>query len=221
MMNRLAQLLQQPLAPKVGKFKHFQSVHLQEFLGKELLWERFTEIFLEKYLPSYMQDQLEMTFLDLRQEDIGKKAKRFQQGLKPWIRSQVALLEIKNYAALVQKVMIVEGEREAVKRENEGRKTKFEKSEQEQGSSKFRGKFGKNGGGQNQKFQKFKPESGAQKNHFQKLGQLGKDSRPQIQECKVCGKRHPGRCNKLDVTYFKCNQKGNYLSECPSGARKP
>ncbi|KAL8155190.1 hypothetical protein AgCh_000534 [Apium graveolens] len=75
-----------------------------------------------------------------------KKAKRFQQGLKPWIKSQLALLEIKNYAALVQKAMIVEGEREAARRENEGRKRKFESSEQDQGSSKFRGNLGKNGG---------------------------------------------------------------------------
>ena len=67
----------------------------------------------------------------------------------------MALLEIKDYAALVQKAMIVEGEREVAKRENEGRKRKFESSEQEQGSSNFSGKFGKNGEGQNQKFQKF------------------------------------------------------------------
>ncbi|KAL8132071.1 hypothetical protein AgCh_007823 [Apium graveolens] len=38
--------------------------------GKELTWEKFTEMFLEKYLPNYMQDQLEMKFLDLRQEDM-------------------------------------------------------------------------------------------------------------------------------------------------------
>ncbi|KAL8108581.1 hypothetical protein AgCh_024887 [Apium graveolens] len=56
--------------------------------GKDLTWEKFTEMFLEK--------------------------------------SQIAMLEIKNYAALVQKAMIVEGEREAARRENEGRKRKFE-----------------------------------------------------------------------------------------------
>ncbi|KAL8134767.1 hypothetical protein AgCh_009689 [Apium graveolens] len=239
MMSRLAQLLQQPVAPKVGNFKHFQYVHSPEFLGfpnpikaqswlremekafelvevkdekkaqyasyylkdeasfwwesskallegKDLSWEMFTEMFLEKYLPSYMQDQLEMKFLDLRQEDMSvaeyevkfselsrfipgyvntemKKAKRFQQGLRPYFRSQVALLEIKNYAALVQKAMIVEGEREVAKRENKGRKRKFESSV----------------------------------------------------------RRHPRRCNKLDVTYFKCNQKGHYSSECINGAKKP
>ncbi|KAL8114497.1 hypothetical protein AgCh_021377 [Apium graveolens] len=137
-----------------------------------------------KVFAIYMQYQLEMKFLDLRHEEMSvaeyevkfselsrfvpeyvnieaKKAKRFQQGLKSWIRSQIAMLEIKNYAALVQKVIIVEGEWEATRRENEGRKRKFESSEQEQGSSKFRGKFGKNGGSQNQKFQKFRPGNGS------------------------------------------------------------
>ncbi|XP_074361307.1 uncharacterized protein LOC141701576 [Apium graveolens] len=74
--------------------------------GKVITWEKFTDMFLEKYLPSYMQDQLEMRFMNLRQENMtvaeyeanfleltrfvpeyvnteAKKAKRFQQGLKP------------------------------------------------------------------------------------------------------------------------------------------
>ncbi|KAL8095247.1 hypothetical protein AgCh_036633 [Apium graveolens] len=148
----------------------------------DLSWEKFTEMFLEKYLPSYMQDQLEMKFLDLRQEDMS-----------------VAEYEVK-FSELSRFIP------EYVN--TEAKKAK-------------RGKFGKNGGGQNQKFQKFKPGNGAQKNHFKKTEQSGKDSRPQIQECKVCGKRHPGRCNKLEVTCFRCNQKGHYSSECPSGAKKP
>ncbi|XP_074376945.1 uncharacterized protein LOC141718456 [Apium graveolens] len=156
---------------------------------KVITWEKFMETFLEKYLPIYMQDQLEMRFLNLRQEDMTvaeyevnfsklarfapeyvnteeKKAKRFQQELKPGIRSQVPLLEIRNYAILVHKAIIVEGEKEATKRESEGKKRKFEESISDQGSSKFRGKFGKNGGGQSQKFQKFKPGNGNKKNRF-------------------------------------------------------
>ncbi|XP_074351715.1 uncharacterized protein LOC141690857 [Apium graveolens] len=92
--------------------------------GKAITWEKFTEMFLEKYLLSYMQDQLEMRFPNLRQKDMtvagyevkfselarfaskyvnteAKKAKSFQQGLKPGIQGQVALLEIRNYVALV------------------------------------------------------------------------------------------------------------------------
>ncbi|KAL8095604.1 hypothetical protein AgCh_036864 [Apium graveolens] len=150
--------------------------------GKDLTREKFTEMFLEKYLSSYMQDQLEMKFLDLRQEDMS-----------------VAEYEVK-FSELSRFVP------EYVNTETKKAK---------------RGKFGKNGGGRNQKFQKFKPGNGAQKNRFQKAGQPGKDNKPQIQECKNCGKRHSGRCNKLDVTCFKYNQKGHYSSECPNGARKP
>ncbi|XP_074342640.1 uncharacterized protein LOC141680266 [Apium graveolens] len=119
--------------------------------GEAISWKKFTELFLEKYLSSYMQDQLEMRFLDLKQENMtiaeykvkfleltrfvpeyvnteAKKAKIFLQKLKPWIHSQVALLEIRTYAVVVQKAMIVEGEREATKRGNEGKKRKFEDS---------------------------------------------------------------------------------------------
>ncbi|KAL8147780.1 hypothetical protein AgCh_005196 [Apium graveolens] len=89
--------------------------------GKDLSWEKFIEMFLEKQEDMSIEEY-EVKFSELSRFVPGyvnmeaKKAKRFQQGLKPWIRSQVTMLEIKNYAALVQKAMIVEGEREAPKR---------------------------------------------------------------------------------------------------------
>ncbi|MGI4673397.1 retrotransposon gag family protein [Klebsiella pneumoniae] len=71
-------------------------------------WERFTELFLEKYFPRYMETQMELKFLELKQDNMtvaeyeakftelsrfvpefvstdAKKARRFQQGLKQWI----------------------------------------------------------------------------------------------------------------------------------------
>ena len=33
-----------------------------------ITWQRFTELFLEKYLPRYLQDQMEVKFLELKQE---------------------------------------------------------------------------------------------------------------------------------------------------------
>ncbi|XP_074356323.1 uncharacterized protein LOC141696029 [Apium graveolens] len=73
--------------------------------GEAISWKKFIELFMENYLPIYMQDQLEMRFVDLKQENMivveyevkflelarfvpeyvnteAKKAKRFQQGLK-------------------------------------------------------------------------------------------------------------------------------------------
>ncbi|XP_074351529.1 uncharacterized protein LOC141690647 [Apium graveolens] len=71
--------------------------------------DRFTELFLEKYFPCYMKNQIEIKYLELKQGNMSvtkyatkfielarfvpkqvdtdeKRAKRFQQGLKPWIR---------------------------------------------------------------------------------------------------------------------------------------
>ena len=71
-----------------------------------------------------MMDQMEMKFLELKQGNMSvleyearftelsrfapnyvdterKKAKRFQQGLKSWICSKLAILELDTYAAVV------------------------------------------------------------------------------------------------------------------------
>ncbi|KAK1403348.1 CCHC-type domain-containing protein [Heracleum sosnowskyi] len=107
-----------------------------------ITWERFTELFLEKYFPDFMRDQMELKFLELKQGSMTvsqyetkftelsmfvltyvdtekKKAKRFQQGLRSWIRSKLAVLELDTYAAVVQKAMIAEGESDSYMRERE------------------------------------------------------------------------------------------------------
>ncbi|XP_074377152.1 uncharacterized protein LOC141718672 [Apium graveolens] len=89
-------------------------------------WDRFTELFLEKYFPRYMKNQMEIKFLELKQRNLmvtdyeakftelarfvpeqvdtdEKRAKRFQQGLKLWIRSRVAVFELTTYTACKQK----------------------------------------------------------------------------------------------------------------------
>ncbi|XP_074327531.1 uncharacterized protein LOC141665447 [Apium graveolens] len=103
-------------------------------------WDRFTDLFLEKYFPRYMKNQMEIKFLELKQGNLSvtdyeakftelarfvpeqvdtdeKRAKRFQQGLKPWIRSRVAVFELTTYTVVVQKAMIIEGESEASQKE--------------------------------------------------------------------------------------------------------
>ncbi|XP_074323676.1 uncharacterized protein LOC141660584 [Apium graveolens] len=96
-------------------------------------WDRFTELFLEKYIPRNMKNQIEIKFLELKQGNISvmkyedkftelarfileqvdieeKRAKRFQQGLKPWIYSRVTVFELITYTVMVQNAMIIEGE---------------------------------------------------------------------------------------------------------------
>ncbi|XP_074378265.1 uncharacterized protein LOC141719786 [Apium graveolens] len=93
-----------------------------------ITWDRFKRMFSDKYFPRYMQTQLEMKFFDLKQNNMTvgeyekkftelstfmgeyvdseeKRAKRFQQRLKPWLRSHVAAFELTSYAEVVQKAM--------------------------------------------------------------------------------------------------------------------
>ncbi|KAL8146288.1 hypothetical protein AgCh_004148 [Apium graveolens] len=117
-----------------------------------ITWERFKELFLEKYFPQFVQDQMELKFLELKQGNMSvidyeskfeelsryvptyvdtdrKKAKRFQQGLKPWIRGKVAIFELDTYARVVQKAMIADTESEMSQKEKESKKRRFEGNE--------------------------------------------------------------------------------------------
>ncbi|KAK1379508.1 hypothetical protein POM88_026252 [Heracleum sosnowskyi] len=112
-----------------------------------ITWGRFTELFLERYFPDYMRDQMELKFLELKQGNMAvpqyetkftelarfvpmyvdtekKKANRFQQGLRSWIRSKLAILELDTYATVVQKTMIAEAESDSYMKERENKKRK-------------------------------------------------------------------------------------------------
>ncbi|XP_074327687.1 uncharacterized protein LOC141665599 [Apium graveolens] len=93
--------------------------------GKDAVtWDRFTELFLEMYFPRYMKNQMEIKFLELKQENMSvteyevkftefarfvpeqvdteeKQAKKFQQILQSWIHSRVAVFELTTYTDVV------------------------------------------------------------------------------------------------------------------------
>ncbi|XP_074355418.1 uncharacterized protein LOC141695076 [Apium graveolens] len=94
-----------------------------------ILCERFIALFLEKYFPKHLEQQMELKFLELKQGRMNvaeyenkfsepsrfvpyhvdteeKRTRHFQLGLRPWIRNRVAVLEISNYATLVHKVQL-------------------------------------------------------------------------------------------------------------------
>ncbi|XP_074373961.1 uncharacterized protein LOC141714335 [Apium graveolens] len=138
-----------------------------------ITWDRFKRMFLDKYFPRYMQTQMEMKFFESKQDNmtIGgyakkftelssfmgeyvdseeKRAKRFQQGLKPWLRSRVAAFKLTTYAKVVQKAMVIEGESEQNQKEKDNKKRRFETGEE---GSSYKG--------QNQRTnQRLKPHSG-------------------------------------------------------------
>ncbi|KAK1372774.1 hypothetical protein POM88_028967 [Heracleum sosnowskyi] len=207
-----------------------------------ITWARFTELFSERYFPDYMRDQMELKFLELKQGSMTvpqyerrftelsrfvptyvdtekKKAKRFQQGLRSWIRSKLAVLELDTYAAVVQKAMIAETESDSYMKERENKKRKAGIPDKGQQQGSFQGQENKKLGfqhGRNTSFRKPDTGSVGQDNRLLTGSQQGL-SRPPLPECKTCGKRHLGICHRLNVTCFKCNQKGHYSRDCKMG----
>ncbi|KAL8147195.1 hypothetical protein AgCh_004789 [Apium graveolens] len=111
-------------------------------------WDRFTRLFLDKYFPRFMETQMKIRFLELKRDKMTvaeyeakftelsrfvpefvnteeKKARRFLLGLKQWIQNRVAVLELADYATLVQKASIVEAGSEQSVKEKENRKRKI------------------------------------------------------------------------------------------------
>lgn len=55
-----------------------------------------------------------------------KRTRRFQQGLRPWIKNRVAVLVISSYVTLVQKASIMERGNELYFKDKSGTKRKFQ-----------------------------------------------------------------------------------------------
>ncbi|XP_074355817.1 uncharacterized protein LOC141695473 [Apium graveolens] len=127
-------------------------------------WERFTGLFLKKYVPKFMEIQIQRKFLELKQENMSvaeyeakftelsrfmpqmvsteeQKAERFQQGLKQWIQNKLAILEITDYATLVQKATIAEAGSEMSQKMKQTKKQKFDGRSRSVGGESFPSKF--------------------------------------------------------------------------------
>ncbi|XP_063946053.1 uncharacterized protein LOC135151501 [Daucus carota subsp. sativus] len=213
--------------------------------GNVITWERFKVLFLEKYFPRHMQNQMEIKFLELKQDDMSvadyevrftelarfvpdqvdtdeKRAKRFQQGLKDWIRSRVAMFEMTSYVSIVQKAMIIENESEISQKNRDGKKKKVEAPEGSQRQGNSQGNFNKRPGFQSNRSVGFRrPLVGNRGQNIQFRPQnLQRFNNPPASNCRFCGGKHFGTC-RMNVTCYKCNKKGHYAGECNSQAPNP
>ncbi|XP_074355819.1 uncharacterized protein LOC141695475 [Apium graveolens] len=188
-----------------------------------ITWDRFKKNFLDKYFSRYMQTQMELKFFELKQKGMNvgeykkkftelarfvgdsvdtdeKRAKRFQQGLKPWLRSRVTAFELGTYVEVVQKAMVIEGESDQNLNEKESKKRKFgsngEGSAQGSQSGKNFKKFGFQNQGGPRSFKK--GDNKSQRNRIQ--GPCGH----YVNEC---------RNLKPPVTCFKYGNTGHMLRD--------
>ncbi|XP_074377542.1 uncharacterized protein LOC141719057 [Apium graveolens] len=122
----------------------WESTHALEREGP-VSWTRFKELFLEKYFPDCLENQLEVEFLELRQGERSvteyeakfkklsrlvpkyvstetQKARRSQQGLNPEIRNGVVALQLKTYPSVVQATLLIESDHKLAAKERGDRR---------------------------------------------------------------------------------------------------
>ena len=198
---------------------------------------RFTELFLGKYFPSCLANQMEVEFLELKQGDRsvteydikftelarlvpeyvsteGQRAKRFQQGLKPEIRSGVVALQLTTYTSVVQAALVLESDKKMAAKERGDHKRKFDsvenKSEAGGSGQRFQGRMiGRN---RNQGFRRQNIPPARSSTTF--VGSVqSKFFRPPMADCKQCGRKYGGQC-KVNMECYRCGQKGHYSKDC-------
>ncbi|KAL8120215.1 hypothetical protein AgCh_017382 [Apium graveolens] len=189
-------------------------------------WARFTELFLEKYFSDCLHSQMEVELLELNQGDRSvteyetkftelarivpeyvsseaQRAKRFQQGLKPEIRSGVVALQLKIYTSVVQAALVIESDRKLDAKELVEKKRKFEsgpaRSKSGIASRKFQRWFGRNMNKRfkRQNFPQVKPGTTSVNSAPTRM------SKPVV-DCRTCGKKHSGHCGKVGHIARNC-----------------
>lgn len=203
-------------------------------------WERFTELFLEKYFPDYMEGQMEIKFLEFKQNNLTiaeyeakfaelsrfvpqwvdtdlKRARRFQYGLKPWIQKRVAPFEITEYTKMVQKAAIIEAGDDLTPRDKDSKKRKTEGWGGNSTGGTFQNQFNKKPGfqyGQNEGFKGRVSVNSGQDGQQGSMTQF-RQPQPPLLDCETCGRKHTGVCMKTGARCFNCGQEGHYIKNCP------
>ncbi|KAL8115212.1 hypothetical protein AgCh_021877 [Apium graveolens] len=177
-------------------------------------WTRFTELFLEKYFPNCLRNQLEVEFLELKQGERSvleyeakfkglarlvpeyvsveiQKARRFQQGLKPKIRRGVVALQLKTYSSMVQATLVMESDQKLAVKEESDKKRKSEgvmdKADQGESSQEFQ--FGRN------RSKRFRRQSFSHtRSDTISITSTPAQSDELAVDCKSCDRRHSGSC---------------------------
>uniref|UniRef100_A0A2N9GS05 RNA-directed DNA polymerase n=1 Tax=Fagus sylvatica TaxID=28930 RepID=A0A2N9GS05_FAGSY len=147
-------------------------------------WEMFKAAFYEKYFPTSRR------FAPTLVAEEDSKARRFEEGLRPRIKTSVIAFELTTYRAVVNKALLIERGLNETQADREDRQKKKPRPTGPQS--------GQSSGGQ-----------------AKRLGNQTTTSNAQS-SCSRCGKSHAEKdCRWLSGACFACGQQGHKIADCP------
>ncbi|KAL6964052.1 hypothetical protein U1Q18_052446 [Sarracenia purpurea var. burkii] len=201
-----------------GQAEHWWRMIQRQYEGHEanLNWAEFLRLFDEKYYPVVVQKQKQVEFLTLEQKGMtvaeyeakfaelsrfapqhitteADKVTLFESGLRPAIRSRVAILEPKTLAELITKALLAEKSMDEAQRSREGQSKR-------QGDTS---RTGQNHGGK-------------RANNHQSSGENSGQQARRV--CNQCRKTHSSGyfCDGTAKNCFKCGKPGHIATFCRS-----
>ncbi|XP_028110423.1 uncharacterized protein LOC114308927 [Camellia sinensis] len=184
-----------------------------------LTWDRFLELFYDKYFPQSMRDKKVTEFETLRQgnktvaeyetqfaelarfaphmvDTDYKKARKFEGGLRGAILDRVNMLKLPTYVDVLERAVIAEGNLAAQNRISEW-KGKRQNNQWSKGS--------------------ITPPNKRQNSGNFSITTPTHNSTP---VCPNCGRQHRGTCHWKTGACFKCGKTGHLVRDCPQWSQQ-
>ncbi|XP_028100951.1 uncharacterized protein LOC114300283, partial [Camellia sinensis] len=190
-------------------------------LAKEEIttWERFLEVFYEKYFPDSLREQKASEFIHLKQGTMmvaeyeskftqlagfaiyvipteTRKARKFEAGLDAGIQDRLEVLKLPTYAEVVDRVYIAKKGIKASRSGEPSYKKRFwERDNRRPGVAPHK---------------KVNMDTTSSGHHGPTNPGGGT-----ILTCPTCGRVHWGQCHRDTGACFRCGQFGHLLRDCP------